>query len=83
MDHNKLWKTLKEMEVPDHLTCFLTNLYAGQEATVSTVSTSWQIDEIDGGTIETVTDFIFLGFKITADGDCSHGIKRPFSLEEK
>ena len=83
MDHNKLWKTLKEMEVPDHLTCFLTNLYAGQEATVSTVSTSWQIDEMDGGTIETVTDFIFLGFKITADGACSHGIKRPFSLEEK
>ena len=83
MDHNKLWKTLKEMEVPDHLTCFLTNLYAGQEATVSTVSTSWQIDEMDGGTIETVTDFIFLGFKITADGACSHGITRPFSLEEK
>ena len=35
--------------------------------------TSWQID---GETMETVTDFIFLGFKITADGDCSHEIKR-------
>jgi len=33
--------------------------------------------------METVTDFIFLGFKTTADGDYSHGIKRPFSLEEK
>ena len=37
--------------------------------------TSWQID---GETMETVTDFIFLGSKITADGDCSHEIKRHF-----
>ena len=36
VDHNKLWKTLKEMGVPDHLTCLLRNLYAGQEATVRT-----------------------------------------------
>ena len=42
--------------------------------------TSWQID---GKTMETVTDFIFLGSKITADGDCSHEIKRRFALEEK
>ena len=41
---------------------------------------SWQID---GETTETVTDFIFLDSKITADGDCSHEIKRRFSLEEK
>ena len=34
MDHSKLWKILKEMEIPDYLTCFLRNLYAGQEATV-------------------------------------------------
>ena len=40
--------------------------------------TSWQID---GETMETVTDFVFLGSKITADGDCSHEIKR--SLERK
>ena len=39
--------------------------------------TSWQID---GETMETVTDFIFLGFKITADGDCSYEIKRHFLL---
>ena len=42
--------------------------------------TSWEIDgetvEIDGETVETVTNFIFLGSKITADGDCSHEIKR-------
>ena len=42
--------------------------------------TSWQID---GETMETVTDFIFLGSKITADGDCSHEIKRPLLLGRK
>ena len=36
MDHSKLWKILKEMGIPDHLTCLLRNLYAGQEATVRT-----------------------------------------------
>ena len=42
--------------------------------------TSWQID---GGTVETVADFIFWGSKITADGDCSHEIKRRLLLERK
>ena len=42
--------------------------------------TSWQID---GETVKTVTDFIFLGSKITADGDCSHEIKRHLLLERK
>ena len=36
VDHNKLWKILKEMGIPDHLTCLLINLYAGQEITVRT-----------------------------------------------
>ena len=36
VDHNKLWRILKEIEIPDHLTCLLRNLYAGQEATVRT-----------------------------------------------
>ena len=36
VDHNKLWKILKEMGIPDHLTCLLRNLYVGQEATVRT-----------------------------------------------
>ena len=36
VDHNKLWKILTEMEIPDHLTCLLRNLYAGQESTVRT-----------------------------------------------
>ena len=42
--------------------------------------TSW---EIDGETVETMSDFIFLGSKITADGDCSHEIKRYLLLEGK
>ena len=42
--------------------------------------TSWQID---GETMETVTDFVFLGSKITADGDCSHEIKRWLLFERK
>jgi len=42
--------------------------------------TSW---EIDGETMETVTDFIFLGSKISADGDCSQKLKDTYSLEEK
>ena len=42
--------------------------------------TSW---EIDGETVETVADFLFLGSKITANGDCSHEIKRTYSLEGK
>ena len=36
VDHNKLWKLLKEMGIPDHLTCLLRNLYAGQEITIRT-----------------------------------------------
>ena len=43
VDHNKLWKILKEMGIPDHLTCLLRSLYAGQEATVTTEhgTTDW------------------------------------------
>ena len=178
--HKKLWKILKEMEIPDHLTCLLRKLYAGQEATVKTGHgitdwfqigkgvregyilspclfdfyaeyimrnvrldeaqagikiarrninnlryaddttlmaeseeelkshlmkveeesskaglklniqktkimasspiTSWQID---GETMETVRNFIFLGSKITADGDCNHDIKIHLLLQRK
>ena len=46
----------------------------------SGLNTSWQID---GETVETVADFIFLGSKITANGDCSHEIKRHLLLERK
>ena len=53
-----------------------------QETKIMTSSpiTSW---EIDGETVETVSDFIFLGSKITADGDCSHKIKRRLLLGRK
>ena len=47
---------------------------------VSGSITSW---EIDGETVETVSDFILGGFKVTADGDCSHEIKDAYSLEGK
>ena len=175
MDHNKLWEILKKTGIPDHLTCLLRNLYAGQEATVrtrhgtadwsklgkavychclfnlyaeyiiqnagldeaqvgikiagrninnlryandttlmteskeeqksllikvkeesekvgfklkfrklkimpSSPITSWQTD---GETIDTVTDVIFLGSKITVDSDCSHEIKRHLLLRRK
>ena len=46
----------------------------------SNPTTSWQTE---GKKVEEVTDFIFLGSKITADGDCSHKIKRPFLLGGK
>ena len=177
MDHNKLWKILKETGIPDHLTCLLRNLYAGHEATFRTGygTTDWVqigkgvhqgcilspclfnlyaeyimrntgLDEAqtgikivgrninnlryaDGTTLlaeseeelksflmkvkeesekaglkfniqktkimssgpitswqidgETMTDFIFLGSKITAGGDCSHEIKRRLLLGRK
>ena len=50
------------------------------KTTVSSPITSWQIN---GETMETVTDFIFLGSKITADGDCSHEIKKHLLLGRK
>ena len=50
------------------------------KTTASSPITSWKID---GETMETVRDFIFLGFKITADGDCSHEIKRRLLLGRK
>ena len=58
VDHSKLWKILKEMEIPDHLTCLLRNLYAGQEAIVGTGhgTTDWfQIGkEVSQGCIVTL-----------------------------
>ena len=180
VDHNKLWENLKEMGIPEHLTCLLRNLYTGQEATIRTRhgTTDWfQIGkvvhqgcilslclfnlyaeyikrnaglieaqagikiagrninnlryadnttimaeseeeltsilmkvkeedkkvglkpniqktktmasspitscQINGETVEIVTDFIFWGSKITADGDCSHEIKRRLLLGRK
>jgi len=50
------------------------------KVTATSPITSWQID---GETMETVTDFIFLGYKSTADGDCSHEVKRCLLLGRK
>ena len=59
---------------------WLKTQYSKTKITAFGLITSWQID---GETVETVTDFIFLGSKITADGDCSHEIKRRLLLGRK
>ena len=48
VDHNKLWKILKEMGIPDHLTCLLRNLHAGQEATVRAVQLELDMEQQTG-----------------------------------
>ena len=52
LDHNKLWKILKEMRIPDHLTCLLRNLYAGQEATVRTEHGITDLFQIGKGVLQ-------------------------------
>ena len=54
VDHNKLWKILKEMGIPDHLICLLRNLYAGQEATVRTGHGTTQWFQIGKGVCQAV-----------------------------
>ena len=87
------WVAISLAEIEEELKSLLMKLKEESEKTglklniqkmkimVSGPITSWQID---GETVETVTEFIFLGSKITADGDCSHEIKKDAcSLEEK
>ena len=59
---------------------YFTLFYCDANGNSNMSDTSWQID---GETMETVTNFILGASKITADGDCSHEIKKHFSLEEK
>ena len=72
VDHNKLWKILKEMGVPDHLTCFLRNLYAGQESTIRTghETMDWfQIGKgVCQGCILSICLFNFYGLQILTIG---------------
>ena len=87
VDHNKLWKILKEMGIPDHLPCHLRKLYAGQEATVRTGHGTTYWFQTGKGVRQCcilspclfnfikIIDFIFLGPKITGNGNCSHEIK--------
>ena len=75
VDHNKLWKILKDRKIPDHLTCLLRNLYAGQESTVRTGhgATDWsQIREVRQGCILSPCLFHF----------CAEYIMRNAGLEE-
>ena len=54
VDHNKLWKILKEMGIPDHMTCLLRNLFAGQEATVRTGHGTTDWFQIGKGAIKAI-----------------------------
>ena len=54
MDHNKLWKILQEMGIPEHLTCLLRNLYAGQEATVTTRHGQWTGSKLEKKYVQAV-----------------------------
>ena len=72
--------TLSDMKVKQESEKAGLKLSIQKKIMASSPITSWQIDE---ETMETVTDFIFRGSKITADGDCSHEIKNTYSLEGK
>ena len=72
-------KPLVESERGEWNSCLKLNIQK-MKIMASGPITSW---EIDGETVETVSDFIFLGSKITADGDCSLKLKDAYSLEEK
>ena len=75
---NKLWKILKEVE-------YQTTLPVSWETCMQDKKQQLEPDmeQQTGSKLETVTDFIFLGSKITADGDCSHEIKRCFAPWKK
>ena len=60
VDHNKLWKILKEMGIPDHLTCLLRNLYAGQEATARTGHGTTDCFQIGKGVRQGCTLWLYL-----------------------
>ena len=96
VDHNKLWRILQEMGIPDHLICLLKNLYAGQEAIVITehgTTDGFQIGKgVHQGCILSPCLFNFYAEYIMrnagleeaqADGDCSHEIKRHLFLGRK
>ena len=59
VDHNRLWKNLKEMGIPDHLTCLLRNLYAGQEATVGTGHGTTDCFQIGKGVRQGLSPWLF------------------------
>ena len=58
VDHDSLWKTLREMRIPEYLICLLRNLYAGQEVTVRTLFDNWLVQDQERSTTSTVTLFV-------------------------
>ena len=74
VDHNKLWKILKEMGIPDHFTCLLRNLHAGQEATVRTGhgTTDWFKIEKGCSLLNFFTEYIMQNARL---GEVQTGIK--------
>ena len=60
VDHNKLWKILKEMGIPDHITCVLRNLYAGQEETVRTGHEQWTGSKLGMEYVKAVFIILFI-----------------------
>ena len=82
ISYGRNWRGIKEplkMKEESEKTCLKLNIQKTKTMTSSPI-TSWQIG---GEKVETVPNFIFLGSKITADGDCSHGIKRRLLLRRK
>ena len=75
----ELESLLKKVKEESEKVCLKLNIQKTKIMVLRPI-TSWQID---GETMETMTDFIFLGSKITADGDCDHEIKRRFLLGRK
>ena len=60
VDHDKLWKILKEMGIPDHLTCLLRNLYAGQKAVVRTRHGQWTDSKLGKDWVKAVIVTLFI-----------------------
>ena len=87
VDHNKLWKTLREMGIPDHLACLLRNLYAGQEATVRTWHETTDLFQIGKGVCQgcILSHYLFnlyaeyIMWNIGLD-DSQAGIKIPWKI---
>ena len=72
----KMWSSGEGNGKPFHYSCLENPMNSMKRHPITS-------RQIDGETVETVRDFIFLGSKITPDGDCSHEIKNTWSLEEK
>ena len=82
VDHNKLWKIFQEMGIPDHLTCLLRNLYAGQEATVRTLYGAIDWFRIEKGVWQGCLLSLCL-FNLDADHILRYASWRSYKLESR